>query len=146
MFKTYRRAAVPIAAVLEQDLQLWRYVEHVLHVPWFYVALSRTQESTTVREMIMVADLGTLVELLQRKDSSRNLESILLVSPAHMNGTASWLMEPLADVWYIAANESSQGHYRYRVAGGKCYVSESDPRLGVEPEGLDRLVLSVAAT
>jgi len=63
MFRTYRHAEIPVATRLEPGLQLWSYVEQILHLPWFYVTLARRQDDVTLRAMLMIADVSTLERL-----------------------------------------------------------------------------------
>ncbi|NRH29979.1 hypothetical protein [Pseudomonas sp. MS19] len=143
MFRTYRHAEIPVATRLEPGLQLWRYVEQVLHLPWFYVTLARRQDDVTVRDMLMIADVSTLESLNLDRALDKTLETILLVSPAYMNGGDSWLMEPLLEITFVEAIGDCLSHYRYKVAGDKTYTNDCDPGLGAELGGVDRLVLSL---
>ena len=143
MFRTYRHAEIPIATRLEPSLQLWRYVEQILHLPWFYVTLARRQDDVTVRDMLMIADVSTLESLHLARAPDKTLETILLVSPAYMNGGDNWLMEPLLEIAFVEAIGDCLSHYRYKVAGDKTYTNDCDPGLDAEREGVGRLVLSL---
>jgi hypothetical protein len=144
MFRTYRHAEIPITTRLEPGLQLWRSVEQILHLPWFYVTLARRQGDVTVRDMLMIADVNTLESLHLARSPDKTLEAILLVSPAYMNGGESWLMEPLLEISFVEAIGDCLSHYRYKVAGDKTYTDDCDPELGAELDGVDRLVLSLS--
>lgn len=144
MFRTYRHAEIPVATRLEPGLQLWSYVEQILHLPWFYVTLARRQDDVTLRDMLMIADVSTLESLHLDRTPGKTLETILLVSPAYMNGSNSWLMEPLLEIAFVEAIGDCLSHYRYKVAGNKTYTSDCDPGLGDEQEGVGRLILSVS--
>lgn len=143
MFRTYRHAEIPVVTRLEPGLQLWRYVEQILHLPWFYVTQARKQDDVTVRDMLMIADVSTLESLYLTRAADKTLETILLVSPAYMNGGSSWLMEPLLEIEYVEAIGDCLSHYRYKVAGDKTYTNDCDPGLEAEREGVGRLVLSL---
>lgn len=146
MFRTYRHAEIPVATRLEPGLQLWPYVEQILHLPWFYVTLAKRQDEVTVRDMLMIADVSTLESLHLDRAPDKTLETILLVSPAYMNGSDSWLMEPLLEIAFVETIGDCLSHYRYKVAGNKTYTSDCDPGLGAEREGVGRLVLSVPSS
>lgn len=143
MFRTYRHTEIPTAIKIESGLQLWRSVEQVLHVPWFYVTVARRQDDVTVRDMLMVADVSTLESYLVGESPDKAVETIYLVSPAYMNGTDLWLMEPLQEIAFIASDDCFS-HYRYTVVGDKTYTNDTDPGLETEQERVGRLVFSVS--
>lgn len=142
MFRTHRHAEIPVATRIEPSLQLWRYVEQVLHLPWFYATLVRTHDDVTARDMLMLADVNSLETLQLDRKPDKALESVLLVSPAYMNQSGGWLMEPLLEIAFVEAIDDCLSHYRYTVAGNKAYTDDCDPGLDAEREG-NRIVLSM---
>ncbi|MNJ41164.1 hypothetical protein [Pseudomonas sp. AK106] len=141
MFRTYRHTAIPLNTRLEPGLQLWPYVEQILHLPWFYVTVVRSQGDSISKEMLMISDVPTL-ESLHLSLSSGLVEEILLVSPATMNGQSRWLMEPLLEINYVESSEFRRRHYIYVVADGKSYTNDCDPGLEAEQQNKNRRVIS----
>ncbi len=102
----------------------WRFVEHTIHRPWFYVATEEVDESDLEglnrRPMLMLTDENLLESLLAEQGEQIRVEMILLVTPDHMNQTGRWLMERLDA---LDRYETSRGvTFTYQVQGGKKYI------------------------
>lgn len=106
MFRTFKNAEVQQRALLGYDFQLWRYVEQGSHRPWFYVTLVEIDDEVDLRKMLMLPDVQTLEELLASQTDTMYVESVLLVSPSHLNHTNRWQMEPLLKLERLIAEES----------------------------------------
>lgn len=93
----------------------WRVVEKVLLKPWYLVTLKQieTERSATVdsndgfeftRSILIseLCDLMALLDLANDATYSQTLESVMVVTPGHVNGTADWQMDRLAAIWRVA--------------------------------------------
>lgn len=119
----------PLQAEIENfglfgDAPCWRFVEHSIHRPWFYVATEEVDESDkdgfTRRPMLMLTDEDLLETLLAEQGEQLRVGMILLVTPNHMNQTGRWAMEPLES---LDRYETEKGlTFTYQVQGGHRYV------------------------
>ncbi|MFZ5960701.1 hypothetical protein ACOXVJ_24645 [Pseudomonas knackmussii] len=125
MFLTHQQARV-MDAGLFGDVIAWRYVEHSIHRPWLYVATLEKNEDFDLRPMLMVSDVQLLQALLADQEQGLRVESVLLVTPHHMNQSGRWMMEPLDS---IEKHETPGGvAYVYAVQGGRFYI-EGNPEI-----------------
>ncbi|WP_433588734.1 hypothetical protein [Pseudomonas koreensis] len=122
MFRTYADAEIQIGEAFGSDCHLWRFIEHGLHQPWFYVTLAKLTKDGKYRDMLMLSDVVSLESLVFSQSEFVNVEKIQLVSPGYFNNSGSWLMEPLLS---ISKGEFISGdcYYIYRVFGGGGYIS-----------------------
>ncbi len=119
MFLTYQQAKVDRFGLFGDDPTTWSYVEHNIHRPWFYVATADQDEEFPLHSMLMVSSDQLLRSLVDSQRDGLLLESVLLVSPDHVNKSGRWMMEPLEA---ITRFESSVGvAYAYQVLGNRTY-------------------------
>lgn len=142
MFRTYAHANIPLSSRLEPDLQVWPYVEQILHLPWFYATMVHTCDDVEFREMLLISDVLTLKSLQQRMTPGY-VEEILLVSPGSMNGRGRWLMEPLREIRYVPGSPLCRSHYCYVLDGGQSYTNDCDPGLEAEHSSSSRVVVTL---
>ncbi len=119
----------PLQAEIENfglfgETPCWRFVEHSIHRPWFYVATEEVNESDkdgfTRRPMLMLTDEDLLESLLAEQGEQLRVGTILLVTPNHMNQAGRWLMEPLET---LERYETARGlTFTYEVQSGIRYV------------------------
>lgn len=125
MFLTHQGAR-ELSSGLFGDLVAWRYIEHSIHRPWLYVATVEKNDDFDIRPMLMVSDVQLLQALLADQEKGLKVESVLLVTPHHMNQSGRWMMEPLDS---IEKHETSSGvAYVYAVEGGRSYI-EGNPEI-----------------
>lgn len=130
MFITNQAFKSPISQLLgNPDEQYWAAAELALCHPWFLVTFRHTQETdaTDTLEITRTILLSNVTDVEhwahQEQGGSMQLESVLLVSPGHLNGTDGWRMEPLSAVW--TAEEPSTGGQMvdiYETRAGVKYV------------------------
>ena len=125
MFRTYRKAELPGNALFGDEIQRWSYIEHSLHRPWFYLNVAEQHEGNTIRNMLMLPDEQALESLVEQQNESLHIESIQLVSPAHINNSNKWLMETLIELKLIKSLKSKQYAYTYHIEGGKNYIDDN---------------------
>lgn len=120
MFLTYQCAKIDQFGIFEGAPAAWSYVEHDIHRPWFYVATVESGEDIDLHPMLMLSDDQLLRSLLDNQEGRLRMESVLLVTPHHMNQSGRWMMEPLES---IIRFESSKGvAYAYQVSGDRTYI------------------------
>lgn len=122
MFRTYAYAEIQIGEAFGSDCHLWRFIEHGLHKPWFYVTLAKLTKDGKYRDMLMLSDVVSLEGLIFSRSELVEVEEIQLVSPGYFNKSGSWLMEPLLSI-SKGRFMSGDFYYVYRVLGGGCYIS-----------------------
>lgn len=125
MFTTYRNAEVQFSHLSDQQhvgTQILRYVEQELMYPWFYVQLAQQGATEMEASMLMLQHSKDLAEMVKCKTPSWRLEQVQIVTPAHMNGTGRWLIEPL-DKITIHESPSLGGLCEcFQVSSGNCYT------------------------
>ena len=112
VFKTHETAKVNIpVGLIDPDESVWNYVFTRLNTHWFPVVTRSTHEEDGYRELrnFFMAH----PEKIQVLKDSRHWEiaEVSLVSPAHMNGSDHWQMEPLIEI--IKGQESTLEHEQY---------------------------------
>lgn len=120
MFLTRRHAKIDQIGLFGDDPTAWSYVEHNIHRPWFYVAAAEQSDDFTLRPMLMLSDDQLLRSLVEDQEGGLRMESVLLVTPDHVNQSGRWMMEPLES---IVRFQSSEGvAYAYQVLGERTYI------------------------
>ncbi|MFF7109339.1 hypothetical protein [Pseudomonas sichuanensis] len=134
MFTTYREAEVLLPQGQEAlNSQVWSFVEHEVFWPWLYVQISRDHSSRAFRSMLMLHHPGDLSRLIDQQPGSVQIEHVLLVSPAHVNGHRDWRMETLTNLSLIRREKNGELDFLYTVEGGGNYTAfDSTPRQGYE--------------
>lgn len=145
MFRTYKHAEIPTGTLFDDEAQLWRYVEHGLHCPWFYVTLAECHEGLTLRSMLIVADVRNLEVLLAEQHHDMKIEAVQLVSPGYMNKSTRWMMEPLAEVAQISSANAAAPIYIYAVEGGKQYIEGDHLSLSEERMNARKVIFKACA-
>lgn len=120
MFLTYQHAKIDRLGLFGGEPTAWSYVEHNIHRPWFYVATVTPGDDFALHPMLMMSNEQLLQSLLEDQEQGLRVESVLLVTPDHLNHSGGWLMEPLES---IVRYESPEGMaYVYQVLGEKSYL------------------------
>lgn len=122
MFRTTREAEIPRPVFLSEDLHLWSYVEHGLHLPWFYVRLAHQEDGLQMSRMLMLSNVETLQSILTQKTSSEWVDDVQLVTPSYVNNSNRWLMEPLLELTEVRSGHGLAKSYIYRVLGDRLYT------------------------
>ncbi|EMR0690533.1 TPA: hypothetical protein NIC80_005434 [Pseudomonas aeruginosa] len=121
MFRTHLQAEVKGAVAFGDGLRVWRYVEQAVQCPWLYVCWTEKSGEVTLSSMLMVADMSLFEDMLARQTESLRVENVLLVSPKHLNRSASWLMEGLVELCEAIGPACEHLAYVYRLEGGSSY-------------------------
>lgn len=121
MFTTHRHAEIPLAPVFEEPHQLWRFVELEQQSPWFCVTLNIGKGRANWRTMYLVASESELEQMLEGIAASTKVEDVQVITPAHLNGTGAWQMEPLAELVRIFDTDEKLLGYDLKTASGVIY-------------------------
>jgi len=138
MFRTYKHAEIPINALYGDGIQLWSAVEHSLHAPWLYVTVLEQQQGQTFRNMLLVQEMTVFETLLCAQNEEMQVEDVQLVSPAHMNNSTGWRMEPLSELAQL--NHAGMACFIYQVVGGKRYLDCLDASIPEEKLSQRRVI------
>ncbi|WP_454910682.1 hypothetical protein [Stutzerimonas chloritidismutans] len=76
--------------------------------------------------MLMVPTPALLEQIVAAVNDYAWLEKAQLVTPAHINKTGRWLMEPLLEVAAIRNKQGQELGYEYLVEGGRTYSVSAD--------------------
>jgi len=138
MFRTHKHAEIPINALYGDGVQLWSFVEHSLHAPWLYVTVAEQQHGQMFRNMLLVQEMSVFETLLYAQNEEMKVEDVQLVSPAHINNSAGWQMEPLSELAQI--NQGGMSCFVYQVVGGKWYLDCLEAPITEEKLDLRRVI------
>ena len=76
--------------------------------------------------MLMVPTLPLLEQIVGAKNDHAWIEQAQLVTPAHINKTGRWMMEPLLEVSAIRNEQGQELGYECVVEGGRTYSISAD--------------------
>lgn len=100
MFRTFPEAEqhLPpgLAAAGEKS---WRWIELPLSIPYFLLSISViTEEGAVGRDLFFSNPRDLLGAIAGLKDAAKDIE-ISLMSPGYVNGSGSWQMGKIREVW-----------------------------------------------
>lgn len=139
MFLTRRDAEQQPSNMFGADHQSWYFVEQSIHSPWFYVSWVSRLGEATITDTLMIGDIPTLEIFLARAGAESWIDDVQLVSPGWLNGTGTWLMEPLKSLTEKCV--SGTKNYSYVVRQGTSYSCQVNALQAASSQ--DRLVYSV---
>lgn len=145
MFVTYEEHRAPFLNLFGDDLTHWKTAELAFHRLWFLVSLSQFEppidgDSFGLNRTMLISKIADVEELAQMEATTNQLQldSVMIVTPGHVNGTNRWKMEPLRAVWR-AEEPSAPGQVDvYETAEGVMYV---DSGLDIPPKRLRKKIL-----
>lgn len=103
--------------------QLWSLVEQNLLLPWFYLQIVRAHGRASYRSMMLISSVQELEDFLATTGKRLWIEEALIVTPAAVNLTGHWLMEPLLEVAEVLDRHGEMAGYSFRVESGQRYVT-----------------------
>ncbi|AYW41105.1 hypothetical protein ACIGKL_16340 [Pseudomonas sp. NPDC077186] len=121
MFTTYRSAEIHLDTAKGATTQLWSYVEQEISWPWFYLQIARRHGRQAYRSMLMLHHAHDLKKIIDDQSNLAWAEEVQLVTPAHVNGHSTWLMEPLKEICIVRDGPTGDPGYLYKVANGVSY-------------------------
>lgn len=127
MFKTNRNAELlPGLSSGPDGVQFWSFVEQEVAWPWFYLQMVEDDGRDAFQSMLMVPTLPLLEQIVGAKSDHAWIEQAQLVTPAHINKTGRWMMEPLLEVSAIRNEQGQELGYDCVVEGGRTYSISAD--------------------
>lgn len=120
MYVTRQEAYIDLSELGADGLH-WCYVEHSLHVPWFYITLSRDIDGYTMRTMLQTMDPSVLATVICSSSHELSVSDVMLVTPPYVNGTGSWQMEKLLE--YTQCHAEEVGSFEFFLVPGKQYYA-----------------------
>ncbi len=126
MFITYRHTEVRLDLQFEYSpAQLWTAVEQDFQWPWFYVQIARQDKREVIVSTLLLQHLHDLESVIKSQSKRAWVEQVQIVTPAHLNGQARWLMEPLEEVRLVQDNTGNKG---------LLFKVENDVRYSLHPQ------------
>lgn len=137
MFITNRALKSPISHLFlgEPGDQFWLATELAFFIPWFLVTIRQAEpayddDAVSVGRAMLLTEFADVERLVQECSGGPNrIESTLVVTPGHLNGTGEWKMEPLEAVW--TAEDSSAPGRKMTIFETQAGVKYSDTSLSV---------------
>lgn len=122
MYMTRQEAYVDLSPLGAEGLH-WRYVEHSMHAPWFYITLTRHSDGYTSRTMLQTMDPTVLATVICSASNELCVTDVMIVTPPYVNGTPSWQMEKLWEFSQCHSEEHGSLD-SYLVTGKRYYIPE----------------------
>ena len=112
MFETHDNAEIEIeTGFAEPGVRQWRYIKKPLHTHWFHVTYESCKaDDELIVHIVFLSDPAQLEEF--SKLGKVKILQVELVSPKYMNGSNSWKMETLKEIWQ-AEEPSNKGQFAY---------------------------------
>lgn len=137
MFTTYPSAEITFE---EPDLtdpqaaqKVWSFVEQELLLPWFYIQVVRRSGGEDYASMVMLYHAHELKQWIDNQSNRMRVEQVQMVTPPHINGQSTWLMEPLTMAG-IAEDPSDFSHFLiYQVESGSIYSLRDNFEVDINP-------------
>ena len=131
MFSTLEGSEIATPLGLrDPDEHHWPYVELLLQIPWLFVTVVKRKKHSSLRRQLFLLYPEQLAGIASGR--SADIESAVLVTPPHMNGSDKWRFEDLTEVWHCVDPETPElSAYIYVVATGRDYSSsllEANPQ------------------
>lgn len=108
--------------------QLWSLVEQELILPWFYLQIVRAHGKASYRSMMLIPTVQELQDFVAKIGKRLWIEEALVVTPAAVNSTGHWLMEPLLKVSEVVDRNGEMAGHSIRVEGGQSYLTATSER------------------
>lgn len=133
LFQTHETDSACIPPGLAQDgWNYWSAIRLMGQVRWFIVTFWSGSQEDRCKETMFLIDTGHLFWLSEPTTSGVDVDEIYVVTPGHMNGTASWAMEPLSEVWSATGPQGVNARLLVTRAGRRyvdCNLAESEAEL-----------------
>ncbi|MBP2666362.1 MAG: hypothetical protein H6Q76_1342 [Firmicutes bacterium] len=129
-----------MSAIAGENQHVWTYVNLALNTPWFCASYVQRTPDGEISETVLLSSANQITELFSRYAGSIKVTQLMLVSPARVNKTETWLMEPLREVWQGRSTKNSNAVFMYCLADGRRYVDSLEPYEDSELVDLDCVV------
>lgn len=123
MFHTVPSAEIPFLSNLYVNGgRSWRWMELGLQIPYFLAFLRKSVgHDAEIGQQVMLSHLDDVLELAALHDNTLQVTEIWLLSPSYMNGTDSYRLGRIKEIWQGKAHR-----------GRHIYVMEDGARLHFE--------------
>ncbi|WP_313432249.1 hypothetical protein, partial [Pseudomonas sp.] len=98
MFRSHQADMAGIPGMFGDGLMHWHGVSRALATHWYHVNVKRRIDGRFVSSQEMLNDEPKLHELVSAQDDDLQIDDVQVVTPARLNGTATWRMERLKSV------------------------------------------------
>lgn len=86
--------------LLNNGARSWRWVELGLQIPYFLVLLRKAVgHDAEIRQQMMLSHLDDVLELASLHDNTLQVSEIWLLSPGYINGTDSYHLGKIMEIW-----------------------------------------------
>lgn len=128
MFITDTAFRSPVSDLFgDASVTYWHATELALHHSWFLVTVRQVEsddDAFVVGRTMMLSRASDVEDLIQQNSAGLlRFESVQVITPAHVNGSEHWKMDPLLAVW-VADEPSFPGQIAevYETSEGVKYV------------------------
>lgn len=98
MFRTHDADMLGLPGMFGAGQYQWHQVSRVLRSHWYHVTIQAKHEGRITEAVLMIDSEPRLQQVLIAQDDETIITEVQVVTPAHMNGTEGWRMEPLTKV------------------------------------------------
>lgn len=135
MFKTTEQSALLSAPSGADGVQFWAHVEHELLWPWYYLQVVQDLGDEEMRTMLMLPSSAALADVVLARTELVWLEAAYIATPADLNETGGWRLEPLVEVVVFRNEKDFPQGVRHTVDSGQVYsLGEPDSVHSVRSE------------
>ncbi|MEG0323666.1 MAG: hypothetical protein RR619_06680, partial [Raoultibacter sp.] len=118
--------------------QFWSLVELETVWPWFHVETIDWGGNRPRKGIVLAPNVQLLRDLIGCGNKTARVNQVQIVTPGAMNGTGSWKMEVLEELYEVIDSKGQVSGHDYQVAGGFVYSTVVDK----DVSGLRKLIHS----
>jgi hypothetical protein len=131
MFKTHDDDMIGMPGMFGQGQYQWLQVSRLLRTYWYHVTLQAEYEGRILETVLMIDGEPRLQQILIAQDAETFITEVQVVTPAYMNGTTGWRMEPVTKVM-LGKDRSGCVVSVVEVESGAVYQSSHQPGFQVD--------------
>ena len=98
MFRTHDADMLGLPGMFGAGQYQWHQVSKVLRNHWYHVTVQANHEGRSTEVVLMIDSEPRLQQILIAQGDEMIITDVQVITPAHMNGTKDWRMEPLKKV------------------------------------------------
>ncbi|MFA7282721.1 MAG: hypothetical protein WC100_21750 [Sterolibacterium sp.] len=100
MFHTFSEAEFPISTRLaDPGIQLWRWVEFALHIPYFLVDFRVSMKEGSWGRHLIFSDVNEVIQLNALDKTHFRIQSVCVLFPSYMTGSRTYELVEIREVW-----------------------------------------------
>lgn len=100
----------------------WGVIEQDMLSPWFYLQVVRKHGRNAFRSMVMLPHAHDLKNFIDQQSNFFWVEQVQVVTPPSVNGRATWLMQPLAELSLIYNQSAAELDCFCTVVNGEVFT------------------------